>query len=70
MIGHGLPEGLVVATHAPIGFVAKCRSALMDVVRGGARHLPGAVDAALRDEADRGMGRDYDSFWDALADYP
>ena len=26
--------------------------------------------AALRDEADRGMGRDHDAFWDALADYP
>lgn len=26
--------------------------------------------AALRDEADRSMGRDDDAFWDATADYP
>jgi hypothetical protein len=26
--------------------------------------------AALRDEADRRVGRDDEAFWDAVADYP
>ncbi len=33
-------------------------------------HYIHARAAALRDEADRSVGRDDDAFWDAMADYP